>query len=126
LLSWSVTWAATIVTVQVSLPTRSVSGLSVQVVGPPETVAVCAPEVVQEMVNHVPVTSTGSLKVTVMSEVGFTPSALSAGVVAVTVGAASTSIVTVAVSSTPGFGGAWPLESVYLKVSVPSKPEAGV
>jgi hypothetical protein len=63
--SWSLTFAATIVAVHVSAVTKSLSGSSVNVVGPPVAVAVCAPLVVQLSVYHEPVTLTGSLNVTV-------------------------------------------------------------
>ena len=59
-------------------------GLSVKVVGPPETTAVCAPLVAQTMVNQVPVTSTGSEKVMVTSVLAATSSAPFVGVVAAT------------------------------------------
>ncbi len=77
------------VTVQSSLAVKSESGLSVYVVGPPLTVAVCVPEVAQEMVYHAPLTVTASLKVTVMLASTATPVALSAGEVEVTDGIAS-------------------------------------
>src|SRR5215207_9028486 len=58
--STSVTWAAKTVTVQTSPSTKSASGLSVNVVGPPLTTAVCVPLSVQVMSDHEPVTLTGS------------------------------------------------------------------
>ncbi len=89
LVSWSVTFAATTVTVQVSFATKSVSGSSVNVCGPPVTAALCEPLVPHESVNHEPVTSTFSLKVTDTFAVTETSVAPAAGVVLVTVGAAS-------------------------------------
>ncbi len=87
--SWSVTCAATTVTAQFSPNVNETSGSSVNVVGPPPTVAVCAPLVVHEIVNHDPDTFTGSLKVIEM----FVPAAASVaplpGVVVDTPGAAS-------------------------------------
>ena len=50
-------------TVQVSLPAKSVSGSSVKLVGPPLTVAACEPLAGQLIVNHVPLTVAGSLNV---------------------------------------------------------------
>ena len=84
--SWSVTPLACTVTVQDSFSTKSVSGLSVNVVGPPLTVAVWLPLVTQLMSNQVPVTFTGSLKV--MSTFAFTATSPApfAGVVVVTDG----------------------------------------
>src|SRR4051794_19991022 len=89
--SWSATCAAKTVVVQLSPCVKSVVGLMVKVVGPPVT-AVSAtlrvPLVAQTIWNQSPVTSTGSLKVTVTFEFVATTSA-SAGVVLDTVGAAS-------------------------------------
>src|SRR5256885_1734656 len=63
--SWSVTFAAKTVTVHVSEPTKSASGSSVNVVGPPLAAAVWPPLEEQEIENQLPVTFTGSLKVIV-------------------------------------------------------------
>ncbi len=63
LASWSLTCAATIVTVQLSPAAKSAVGSRVKVVGPPETVAAWAPLVVHVMPNQLPATSTGSEKV---------------------------------------------------------------
>ena len=52
--SWSVTFAATTVSVHVSLDAKLVSGSTVKEVGPPEKVALCVPLVAQEIVNHGP------------------------------------------------------------------------
>src|SRR5437764_13492844 len=85
--SRSVTFAANTVTVQLSEPTKSESGSSVKVVGPPLTLAVWPPLELHEIENQLPVTFTASLKVIVM----LLPSAASpapfAGVVLETVGA---------------------------------------
>ena len=62
--SWSVTCAATIVTVHSSLFAKSTAGSRVKVVGPPLSVVAWPPLVAQLSVNHAPVTVTGSLKVT--------------------------------------------------------------
>src|SRR5262245_55716199 len=64
--SWSVTFAATMVTVQFSLEAKSEVGSRVNVVGPPETVAAWVPDVPQTIENQEPVTFTGSLNVTEM------------------------------------------------------------
>src|SRR6266508_6823281 len=64
--SWSVTWLAMTVTVHDSLAPKLVAGSRVKVVGPPLTVAVWAPVFTHEIVNQVPVTLTGSLKLMVM------------------------------------------------------------
>src|SRR5512139_1778803 len=77
------------VTVQDSLFAKSASGSSVNVVGPPPTTAVCAPLVPQEIPNQEPLTSTASLKVTSMFAAAATLVAPLAGVVPVTIGAAS-------------------------------------
>src|SRR5215203_721615 len=64
--SWSETWAANTVTVQVSFVAKSTAGLTVKVVGPPVTTVsttLRVPLVVQEIWNQFPVTFTGSLKV---------------------------------------------------------------
>src|SRR5262245_3617361 len=65
--SWSVTCAAKIVTVQVSPLVKSTFGLMVKVVGPPVTTVAAGkrvPLVLQTIWNQLPVTFTGSLKVT--------------------------------------------------------------
>src|SRR5207302_3810898 len=102
LVSWSVTSAATIVTVQVSPPAKSVAGSSVNVVGPPLTVAVCGPLVPHEIVYQPSATSTGSLNVIATFEPDATPVAAFAGVVAVTAGAWSAEAITLnAISAAP-------------------------
>ena len=85
--SWSVTFAAKTVTVQVSEPTNTASGSSVKVVGPPLTVAVWPSLELHEIENQLPVTFTGSLKVIVMLLLRATSPALFAGFVLETVGA---------------------------------------
>src|SRR5688500_1424702 len=102
-LSWSATWLATTVTVHSSPSTKSLSGLSVKLVGPPLTVAVCAPLVAQAIVNQLPVAFTGSLKVMSIFASSATPVALLAGVVLATVGALSvgTNDPLITISSTP-------------------------
>src|SRR5919204_1048758 len=87
--SWSVTFAAKTVTVHVSEPAKSASGLSVKVVGPPLTAAVWPSLELHEIENQLPVTFTGSLKVIVMLLFSATLPAPSAGLVLETVGAAS-------------------------------------
>src|SRR5690242_14622254 len=64
--SWSVTCAAKIVVVHVSPAAKSEFGLIVKVVGPPVTTVSATlrvPLVVQTIWNQLPVTFTGSLKV---------------------------------------------------------------
>src|SRR5204862_7441969 len=86
--SVSLMFAATAVTVQLVAPGRSESGLSVIELEPePLTENVCAPP--QLIVNELVVTSTFSLKFTVMSVAGSTLVAPSAGDVVVTAGAES-------------------------------------
>src|SRR5919201_3346829 len=85
--SWSVTFAAKTVTVHVSEPVKSVSGSSVNVVGPPLAVAVWPSLELHEIENQLPVTFTGSLKVIVMLLFRATSPALFAGLVLETVGA---------------------------------------
>src|SRR4051812_24370395 len=89
LASWSDTRLAVTVTVHVSLAAKSVSGFSVKVVGPPLTVAVWAPLLAQEMLNQLPLTATGSLKVMSMLASSATPAAPLDGIVLATVGAVS-------------------------------------
>src|ERR687886_2566402 len=87
--SLSLMFAATAVTVQLAALGRSELGSSVmEVVPDPLTPNVCA-LLLHEIVNELPVTSTGSLKFTVMFADGSTSVALSAGVVVVTAGAES-------------------------------------
>lgn len=64
--SWSVTLPASTVRVHASPVVKSVSGLIVNTVGPPETVAVWAPLEAHSRVNQVAAVVTASLKVTVM------------------------------------------------------------
>src|SRR5436190_2675799 len=63
--SWSVTCAATTVTVQVSPPVKSAVGSSVNVVGPPLSANVCAPDGVHESVNEDAAALSAAWKVTV-------------------------------------------------------------
>jgi hypothetical protein len=77
------------VTVHVSPGPKSVSGSSVNVVGPPLATAVCAPVSAHEIVNHEPVTFTGSLKVIETFALRATLLVLFAGLLEATVGAAS-------------------------------------
>src|ERR1051326_3377769 len=86
--SVSVTCAATTVTVHVSPSLKSVSGLSVQVVGPPLRLYECVPDVVHEIVNEEPPALTASLNVTVMLVAGVETEEF-VGVVAVTLGGVS-------------------------------------
>src|SRR4051794_12674110 len=89
--SWSATWAANTVVVQLSPPVKLAFGLMVKVVGPPVTTVSATlrlPEVAQTIWNQLPVTFTGSLKVTVTSLLS-APKPPLVGVVAVTVGAES-------------------------------------
>ncbi len=76
-------------TVHSSSLAKSLSGSRVNVVGPPVTVAVWAPDDAHEIVNQVPVTLTGSEKVMSMLEARATPVAALVGVVLDTVGARS-------------------------------------
>src|SRR5919206_2768685 len=85
--SWSVTFAAKTVTVQVSEPAKSLSGSSVKAVGPPLTVAVWPPLELQEIEYQLPVTFTGSLNVIVTLLFNATSPAPLAGLVLETVGA---------------------------------------
>src|SRR5919201_6903874 len=88
-MSWSVTLAAKTVTVHVSEPTKSASGSSVKVVGPPVAVAVWPSLELQEIEYQLPVTFTGSLNVIVMLLFSATSPAPFAGLVLETVGPAS-------------------------------------
>src|SRR5436189_1629721 len=84
-----VTCAATTVTVQVSPSVKSVVGSSENELGPPPRANGCAPETVQEIVNAEPFALTGSSKLTVMFGFDARLTWLFAGVVEVTLGAAS-------------------------------------
>src|SRR2546422_9080776 len=77
--SWSVTWLAKIVTVHGSPNVKSESGFSVKLIGPPPTVAVCEPLLVQEIWNQAAVTFTGSSKSIVMFEPSGTWDSVAAG-----------------------------------------------
>src|SRR5215212_4967555 len=87
--SWSATLAATTVTVHDSLLAKSPVGSRVNVVGPPLVAAACEPLDAQLIVNQLPVTSTGSLKVIVTFEPTATPEAPADGVVDEIFGASS-------------------------------------
>src|ERR671935_2223792 len=87
--SWSVTFAAKTVTVQVSPWTKSAVGSSVKVVGPPLTDVVWPSLVPHEIEYQLPVTSTGSVKVMEMFALTATSVAPFAGEVLETAGAAS-------------------------------------
>src|SRR6185436_6936548 len=86
--SWSVTCAASTVTVQVSPPVKSTVGSSVNVVGPPLRLNACDPLVVHEIVKDEADALTDSSNVTVMFVAGNVVEAL-VGVVAVTDGGLS-------------------------------------
>ena len=86
--SWSVTFAAKIVAVQLSSVAKSVEGSSVNVVGPPATLAVRGP-LAQVMSYHPTAASTGSVNVMVMFDETPTPLAPFVGVVDATAGATS-------------------------------------
>ena len=64
LASWSVTWLARTVSVQVSPLVSEIAGSIVNVVGPPVTAASTVPLAEHTSVNQEAVTLTGSLKVT--------------------------------------------------------------
>src|SRR5688572_15370432 len=76
------------VTSQLSTEAKSLAGSRVNVIGPPETVAVLVP-LSQTMLNQLPVTFTGSLNVTLMLLFGATPAEPDAGAVLDTAGALS-------------------------------------
>src|SRR5918912_4090017 len=86
IMSWSVTFAAKTVTVHVSEPVKSLSGSSVNVVGPPLAAAVWPPLELHEIENQLPVTFTGSLNVIVTLLFSATSPAPFAGVVLDTAG----------------------------------------
>src|ERR1044071_4127006 len=89
--SWSVTCAATTVTVQVSPAVKSAVGLSVNVALGLELVEnVCAPEVAQVMSKLAPLAFTDSLKLMVTFVAALMSVAPLVGVVEVTDGAWST------------------------------------
>ena len=107
------TWAPTIVTVQVSLFAKSTLGLSVKVVGPPDSAAAWPPLVAQLIENHDPATVTGSENVIETLLVVAMLVAPSAGDVAVTVGAVSA-----APTLLSGSGGPAVKSALLLSVSV--------
>src|SRR5437870_3673878 len=86
--SWSVTFAAKTVTVQFSSVAKSVAGSSVNVVGPPVTVAGRTP-LAQVMSYHPTTASTGSVNVIATFAETATPVAPFAGAVDATAGATS-------------------------------------
>src|SRR5438128_1047710 len=88
------------VTVHDSALAKSVAGSSVKVVGPAPNVAACPPVVVQLIVNQLPLTFTGSVKVIVIFAVSATSAAPAAGLVAATAGGASAA----RFCGLPGFG----------------------
>jgi hypothetical protein len=92
------------VTVQLSFGAKAGDAVSVNVVGPPDTVAVWLPLPVQAMVNHAPATFTGSLKVTLMVALVATPTAPAAGTVVVTAGALSEGQVATGLAELRGVG----------------------
>src|SRR5436190_1001011 len=102
--SWSVTGAAKTVAVQVSPSAKSAFGLIVNVVGPPVTTVSATlrvPEVGHTIWNQLPVTFTGSLKVTVRFVLADCCVAPFTGVVPVTDGAASVANVNVKSAAMP-------------------------
>src|SRR4051794_15601393 len=99
--SWSLTFAATIVAVQDSLEAESEVGSRVKVVGPPVTAAAWVPDVAQTIENQEPVTLTGSVKVTERFEPTATSVAPFEGVVVCTAGAWSPAPAVTEISSTP-------------------------
>jgi hypothetical protein len=120
--SWSETWPPNTVTVHVSAVAKSASGFSVNVVGPPLTVAVCAPLEPHEIEYHVPLTFTGSLNVIETLLLTSTPVAPEAGFVLATVGAASEGHVMLIVSSVRGFGAPTAKSEALLSVSTQPSP----
>src|SRR5919201_53054 len=116
--SWSVTFAAKTVTVQVSPWTKSVPGSRVNVVGPPLTVALCPSLVPHEIEYQLPVTSTGSLNVIETFELTGTSVAPFAGVVLATPGAVSAVQLKVGLRRLRGFGAPTAKSAELLSVSV--------
>ena len=88
--SWSLTWAASTVRVQVSPFARAMSGSSVKVDGPPLKVVETLPLRLHSSVNQEEVTLTGSLKVTDRLALIGKSAAPSSGKVSTTSGARST------------------------------------
>src|SRR5437667_7574076 len=120
--SWSETFAATTVTVQLSPGTKSVSGSSVKVVGPPLTVALCEPLAPQEIEYQTPLTFTGSLNVMLTLALVATSVAPFAGVVDETEGATSAKQLKVGEIRFLGFGA--PTEKSAALLSVSAQPLA--
>src|SRR5205823_2788207 len=104
--SWSDTFAAKTVTVQVSAVEKSVAGSSVNVTGPPETAAVWPSLVPQEIEYQPPLTFTASLNVIEMFAFVATSVAPFDGVVLATDGAVSPSQLKVGLVSVRGAGAA--------------------
>src|SRR5919199_1051619 len=122
LVSWSLTFAAKTVTVQVSLDAKSAVGSSVKVVGPPLTAAVWEPLVPQEIEYQEPLTFTGSLKV--IETLAFTATSVApfAGVVLETDGATSPWNANVGNERLRGFGAPAVKSAAVLSVSVQPLP----
>ena len=75
------------VTTHVSALTKSAAGSNEKLIGPPEAAAECGPLSEQVIVNHMPLTFTGSLKATETLASSDTPLAPADGVVVLTAGA---------------------------------------
>src|SRR5919199_6363067 len=120
--SWSLTFAAKTVTVQVSLVAKSTVGSSVKVVGPPLAVAEWPPLVPQEIEYQEPLTFTGSLKVIETFALVATSVAPFAGVVLATDGATSPWQSNVGNDRFRGFGAPAVKSAALLSVSVQPLP----
>src|SRR3954453_16338250 len=118
--SWSVTFAAKTVTEQVSFGAKFVSGSSVNVVGPPPTVAVCPSLVLQAIEYQPSAADTGSENVTEMFESTATLLEPLAGDVEVTDGAVSAGHLANGVKKFRGFGE--PTEKSAELLSVSAQP----
>ncbi len=118
--SWSVTWLARMVTVQVSPRSKSVWG-RLKVVGPPVGVTFCRPLLVQSMAT-VPAMVTGSLKVTSTVTSTGTLVATLAGLVSVTMGGTSTPQLLVGEAVLRGVGAPVLKSAALLSVSTQPAP----
>ena len=106
------------VTVHDSALAKSVAGSSVKVVGPAPNVAVCPPVLVQLIVNQLPLTFTGSVKVIVMFASTEMPLAPFEGFVDATAGAVSLGHALSGAAEFRGDGAAAVKSAALLSVSV--------
>ena len=114
--SWSLTRAASTLSVHDSPSTKSCVGLSVKVVGPPLVVAACGPLTRHARLNQSAASPTGSLKTTVIDASSAASTDPLAGVTLMTTGAGSPHRCTAA-ALLRGAGGATAKSAALLSAS---------